>query len=326
MRTVLRTRENTSMTEPPPNTRVANEDGKAVVYVTHKTSDGEYVVKHAFPSAISHHYQPTGIGEDIPLYSGTFQLAAQLPTVFVGDVRFTWNPTPRVTARGGANQSIFDGIMDEDDGSKWVRMGDIIVDTSGGIPKPPAVANSSWDKSETNTWVEDRIATPSLGDGGKLDCVTFLVPNGWQSIGGHRVQDGLRPWIWWEGAFTSTAANWQVEIHPIEGHSSDFWAELEASGSSRFTHIGRLTRTDGTQFSADAAENPLNAVRLAVSFALGRAVQCALPVGWRGDMPVWTMWHTGGIDRMKSVQSLLDQTIASSQLQDLVERCLEFCR
>ena len=325
IRTVIGEQENASMTDgPPPNTRVATEDGETVVYVTHKTADGEMVIKHAFPSAILNHYQPAGIGEDIPLYAGTFQLASQLPTSFIGDVRFTWNPTPRVMARGGANRSMLDDILDGDDGPKWVRMGDVIVDTINGIPTPPSTANSSWNRDEANTWMEDRIATPSLGDGEDLDSVTFFVPNGWQSIGGSRIQDGARPWIWWDGGLTSTAAEWQVTIHPTGRHSSEFWSELKSSGSSQVTHIGRLTRIDGARFSADAAENPLNAIRLAISFALGRAVQCLLPVGWQDSIPVWTMWHTGGIDRVKGVQSLLDQTIAPSQLEEMIGQCLVF--
>jgi hypothetical protein len=68
----------------------------------------------------------------------------------------------------------------------------------------------------------------------------------------------------------------------------------------------------------------MNVIRLAISFALGRATQCLLPVGWKGDTAVWAAWHTGGVDRMRTVQSLLDQSEAVAQLSGIVGGALEF--
>ena len=310
--------------QPPPNTRVATEGGETVVYVTHKTVDGEMVVKHAFPTAIRHHYKPTGTGEDIPLYSGEFTLASRPATTITGDVRFTWNPTPRIIASGGANGNLQGKIFDDTDESKWTRMGDVIIDTAAGVPPPPAVADATWNKEEWNTWIEDRIATPDLGNGEELDSLTFFVPNGWQSIGGSRVQDEERPWIWWDGALTAEAAGWRLTIEPTAGHSSRYWSELKSSGSSRATHVGRLSRTDQRRFSAAETPQPLNAIRLAISLALGRSVQCLLPVGWKDGTAVWAMWHNGGVDRMKGVHSLLDQRVAVDQIEQIIELCLEY--
>ncbi|MEK6438931.1 hypothetical protein [Pseudonocardia sp. T1-2H] len=313
----------------PPNVRLAEEGGRTVVYTTHKTSDaGTIVARQDFDPVVAHHYRPAGIGNDIPIYTGKFSLAPDLNVEHEGDIHFTWNPTPRLIARGGANRSIIDDIFgaagDPTEAPKWTRMGDVHVDTSLGIPPQPSGEPSIWDKGITNSWMEDRIASPDVGEGDDLDSLTFLIPNGWQSIGGTRVRDREKPWVWWDGGIRVQAAGWALTLDPIASLSRKYWQQLAASGTSDVTHVGRLTRVDASRFSAADAEKPCNAIRLAISLALGRSVQCLLPVGWQESKAVWAKWHCGGVDRMRNVHALLDETEAVDQLEQIVARCLDF--
>ncbi|ODU03205.1 MAG: hypothetical protein ABS81_15055 [Pseudonocardia sp. SCN 72-86] len=70
----------------------------------------------------------------------------------------------------------------------------------------------------------------------------------------------------------------------------------------------------------------MNVTRLTIGFALGRATQCLLPVGWRGDAAVWTRWHTGGVDRVLSVQSILDESEAIEQLEKILTGGFRFVK
>jgi hypothetical protein len=310
----------------PPNTRIEIEHGRKVVYVTHNTSDaGPVVIRQAFEDIICHHYGPRGIGEDIPLYAGVFSLNGEASRTYIGDVRFMWNPTPRVMARGETESQILDFLDEGDVSSGWTRMGEVIIDTSSGLPPQPAEANQTWSKANGSSWMEDRIASPDVGNGDGLDRVTFLVPNGWQNFTGTRIRDAEKPWRWWTGRFTAEGGDWRVTVDPLPGQTDEFWRTLKQSGSSVVTHVGQLSRLDGSSFGASDTVSPLNAIRLALSLALGRSTQCLLPVGWRGGTPVWSNWHTGSVDRMRNVHSLLDPTESPDQLKQLIELCLKFC-
>ncbi|MFC7660125.1 hypothetical protein ACFQV8_32335 [Pseudonocardia benzenivorans] len=205
-----------------------------------------------------------------------------------------------------------------------MRKGDVRIANANPLPVPPAAAEEVWSNGTGTSYMEDTIATPDVGAGDAIDRITFLLPNGWKSLDGGNIRDGSRPWLWRRGRLEIDSGAWKVTIDPRPGLSSAFWKELKASGSSAVTHIGEIRRSDGSTFAAIEAESIMNVTRLAIGFAIGRATQCLLPVGWRGDVAVWTRWHTGGIDRMQSVQSILDETEAVEQLQKILIGAFNF--
>lgn len=70
---------------------------------------------------------------------------------------------------------------------------------------------------------------------------------------------------------------WQIRFVAVR-KSRDGYEKLKATGGYAVTHVGQLTRTDGTAFSVDKAREILESLRLFLSFARGAA--CSLPIQW----------------------------------------------
>ena len=85
--------------------------------------------------------------------------------------------------------------------------------------------------------------------------------------------------------------------------SGDRYKKLYATGGYAFTHVGQLTRADGSAFSAAEAKEILESLRVFLSFARGAA--CALPVQWgRGedDEIVWLRFQSPIVDPWRRSQ------------------------
>ncbi len=102
------------------------------------------------------------------------------------------------------------------------------------------------------------------------------------------------------------------------------WRELQDAGGFRFTHVGRLMRTDRSPFTGREAFDALDRVRVALNIALGRRTTCSLPVGWRAGRPVWTRWRGAPVDPYVDKSPWLDDTIAAQQVSEIVSRVLKF--
>jgi hypothetical protein len=71
------------------------------------------------------------------------------------------------------------------------------------------------------------------------------------------------------------------------------WENLHAQRVYVMTHVMELSRVDGSLFTAAEAEPVLDALHVAVSFALGRWVAPMLPVGKdASDNVVWERWQS----------------------------------
>jgi len=89
---------------------------------------------------------------------------------------------------------------------------------------------------------------------------------------------------------------WQIRIVAV-AESVDRYRELKATGGYAFTHVGQLTRVDGSAFSEAEAKEILEPLRVLLSFARGAA--CALPIQWgRGedDEIVWRRFQSPVVD------------------------------
>jgi hypothetical protein len=80
------------------------------------------------------------------------------------------------------------------------------------------------------------------------------------------------------GRATLTADGWRITIAATD-RTGDHNDSLRAQGGYVITHMGRIEREDGSEFSSGQLEDLLMCVDLFLSFALGRWAGVALPVG-----------------------------------------------
>ena len=104
------------------------------------------------------------------------------------------------------------------------------------------------------------------------------------------------------GAVTCSTARlghdgWQVDLVAVPD-SADVYKGLKSSGGYRFTHVGRLTRVDGSAFTADRASTILELLTAFLIFARGAA--CSIPIRWgRGTTGeiAWRQFGSPVVDR-----------------------------
>lgn len=101
---------------------------------------------------------------------------------------------------------------------------------------------------------------------------------------------------------------WRIRIVAV-AESGDRYKKLNATGGYAFTHVGQLTRVDGSAFSVEKAKEILESLRVFLSFARGAA--CALPIQWgRGedDEIVWQRFGSPIVDGwVRAYQSWFDK-------------------
>ncbi|MBP2707762.1 hypothetical protein JOL79_28660 [Microbispora sp. RL4-1S] len=95
---------------------------------------------------------------------------------------------------------------------------------------------------------------------------------------------------WFTGRWTAALGEWRLTIDRRPDHA-DVWRALGEAHSIAVTHVMEVRRADERDFTAADAKQVLKALQFALSFALGRWVAPALPVGLDGeDRPVWREW------------------------------------
>ena len=313
----------------PESVEVAVEEGCRIVRRSIALADGRVLVReHSFPDAVRHHYSPAGTDKDVLLYQGEFSLPDDGPA-FKGDIRFRWRPSPRVEARGERTTSPVDlaalseMLLGAGLQGMWAMPATVAVELPGGTlppqPKRPFVPQGLPERSFKEWRVEQQVGDPSA-----LEEVTFLVPNGWQGHDGGGICDPENLAQAWAGRTEAAGDGWTVTFDLDAAMDSAAWRELKESGGHRYTHIGRLTRADGSAFAGDEAFDALNRVRLGLNLALGRRVTCALPVGWRDGRPMWCRWRSAPVDGYRDASHWLDETTSYRQVGDVVSGVLAF--
>ena len=84
--------------------------------------------------------------------------------------------------------------------------------------------------------------------------------------------------------------------------------QLRATGGYSFTHVGQLTRIDGSAFAVQSAKKILESLRVFLSFARGAA--CSLPIRWgrgSGGEIVWHQFQSPIVDRWRQRLSWFDE-------------------
>jgi hypothetical protein len=120
------------------------------------------------------------------------------------------------------------------------------------------------------------------------------------------------------GRMRLEAEGWRITIC-ADGTTSDMTEKLRQIGGFALTHIGKIERTDGTQFSSASLESILECLWYFLSFSLGRWTSAALPIGFNsaGDR-VFEEWGlrrissggwTGGLSLFEPLQAqILSET------------------
>ena len=118
---------------------------------------------------------------------------------------------------------------------------------------------------------------------------------------------------------------WQIRIVAV-AESGDRYKKLNATGGYAFTHVGQLTRADGSAFSAAEVQEILESLRVFLWFARGAA--CALPIHWgRGedDEIVWRRFQSPVVDPWRrSHLSWIGEGLHTGEI--LAELFDPFCR
>ena len=100
---------------------------------------------------------------------------------------------------------------------------------------------------------------------------------------------------------------WRVGLVALP-ESRDRYERLKATGGYSFTHVGQLTRIDGSTFSVQQAERILESLRVFLSFARGAA--CGLPIRWGRGIDGEIVWRNFGspiVDRWRQPHSWFDE-------------------
>jgi hypothetical protein len=89
----------------------------------------------------------------------------------------------------------------------------------------------------------------------------------------------------WEG--------WDISIERCKPYTKEEVSNAKETGGFLLTHMGKLTKVDGTNFTAESGNKVLNLLNLAMLFAIGRPVSCICPVGYNNKNQVlWQHWNS----------------------------------
>jgi hypothetical protein len=105
------------------------------------------------------------------------------------------------------------------------------------------------------------------------------------------------------GAVVLQADGWKVTIAATD-RTDSLTKALNAQGGYALTHMGRISREDGSKFSSDQIDELLHCLHYFLSFALGRWAGVALPIGFDAEgkhvFEEWGLritadgpWHVG---------------------------------
>lgn len=126
----------------------------------------------------------------------------------------------------------------------------------------------------------------------------------------------------WNGRWQTEVDGWRITLDRRHDYNI---AMEEAHAASLFvlTHVMEVRRVDSGTFDVDSASQLLECFRVCLSFAFGRWVAPALPVGYDStDQVVWEEWTAPICDPAKTIGSAWLYPLRSDDLAELVKRAL----
>lgn len=294
--------------------------------LTKETADGvSHQIKHQLYKTLRHVYPTPPLGaRSIPLYSGAYTIDG---AEWEGDVALKLEPKPHLSATGTrattatAVEEAFMGA-----GSMWVEETslaiasvDHLVTTPMESPTHPQVPPAGHQLSEY------RVNHAEIGNPSQVSGLTFFVLNGWQAHDGVMTCHDRRVH---SGRVTAVPNDWHLTIDPRGDVSQrEVHRHIKQTGDHTVTHIGYLRKADGRGFDARHAVATLDLITHALTFAMGRAIGCLVPIATSDGAIAWTSWgQNRGIDQPITINSWLDPACAAAQIAEVIEACAQLER
>ena len=245
-------------------------------------------------------YPQNDVNEPIPLHRGRFRLLRSGERVAEGSgfARLLWAPSPGIEVY-------------VDDGYEGLDLENLTLDVPGFDAQNVLVhSNTLGPQYRIGAFVtamESHCDQDLVSVGFQLVNFPNFVTEGLIAAPGDPTTvthaDGSTPSFFDRvGAVTrSTArlehAGWQVDLVAVPD-SDDVYKGLKRSGGYAFTHVGRLTRVDGSAFTAERATAILQLLTAFLTFARGAA--CSIPIRWgfgtAGEV-AWRQFGSPVVDR-----------------------------
>jgi hypothetical protein len=233
----------------------------------------------SLPAAMAPFYPFRAPNEATPLYRGQLRVGVPAGEFSVdGSIEITWQPTPQLRYESFADIPTQLGValLMEPLNSDFYPADLSILQA----PPEPAEMN---DREAT---IEGQLTRLEVGNGQAFSFVTFQLPNFLPYLGDW-VRHGQEPD---RGRLVLSGAGWRVTIDRRKD-LDQIIATVRRSGGYALTHVGRLEREDGRQFSREQAREMLEGLYWFCCFVNGSHSGPLLPVGFNesGDA-VWAEW------------------------------------
>jgi hypothetical protein len=222
----------------------------------------------------------------IPLFRGRIEIdLGEGVATTQGAIHLRWLPKPRVAfaailqaAEAGLNNDQWTGTL--------------------AIPRRRARAacRLSGKQLGSSVSVKGFLTRPfTIGAGEDLASVVFHLAN-FRNYLGSPVRSGTK---WFRGRLHLEGGGWSVDIDAMEDLERRV-RTLRGDGGYSVTHLGRLTRSDNSAFSADDAASVLDALGNLLSLARGTWSDPFLPLGYdKSGRLVWRKWAEPRIEQWR---------------------------
>lgn len=275
------------MTEMGSSIDLPNADDDAIWHKPHMKRLKEAVETQAL---LESWFPPTGPNTPIELFEGTVSIEAngsRIPAF--GRVRLEWLPTPQLMisyhcTQPGAQIAVLQAHSSGE--------GPTVTPEIDSVPRPP---QGTWSPDTTAPVHADdeqcasTVQVLPAGNGTVVE-VSFLVANLTPVMNAHWLAAERASWT---GRTVLRGGGWLVVLDAPSSRR-EVRDNLQRRGGYATTHVGRLVRENGADFTPAEAAEVLNALRYTLSFAVGRWVAPILPVGLDAEgEAVWTVWHSG---------------------------------
>lgn len=127
-------------------------------------------------------------------------------------------------------------------------------------------------------------------------------------------------WERWTGRWRAVVGDWSLTWDQRPDHQQ-VWKVIGEDQSIAMTHVMEVRRVDGQEFTAADFQPFQKALHFGVSFALGRWVAPALPVGFNAqDQRVWEEWAPWLCDTGRNSSLAWWFYLRADDLQDLLNQ------
>lgn len=167
--------------------------------------------------------------------------------------------------------------------------------------------------------------------GGFINQAEFLAPNArlhrvvahWINLPNIRASGRIATDIaCWNGRWQCEVEGWRITVD----RRNDYDVVMQSAGAESsfvLTHVMEVRRTDDAPFDAECAKQLLDGLRVCMSFAFGRWVAPALPVGYDdAGQVVWEEWTAPICDPAEVVGLGWLYPLRSDELAHLLTRAL----